>query len=1120
MSLIGGTLLAAQEPSTIPFYLGLLIALAVLILPYMLGNYLANRFRMPDHGWKLGVILVSITAGIVICAMGFPPNLGIDLKGGVILVYEVDPEEQGDADMGQLVQALVPRVNPGGQKEVTVRPFGQGQVEIIIPEADEAELRQMKSIIQQQGTLEFRILANTKDHRDIIRMANEQPDSLAIYGPDDEQLARWVPVDKGREGSFANDENLAVRPGNPAADEPMRVLVVNDRFNITGEYLDDAKARPDTGGWKVLFTFDSAGGRKFGRLTGANLPDQSGFARQLGIILNGYLYSAPRINSRIGAQGEITGDFTEEEAEALVTVLDAGSLPTALSEQPISELLIGPTLGRDTIRRGAWAIGISLVVVLLFMLLYYRFAGMIACGALLATLVLILAIMITVEAALTLPGLAGLVLTVGMAVDANVLIFERIREELDRGAALRMAIRNGFQRATSAIVDANVTTLLTAIVLWTIATDVIKGFALTLLLGVTLSMYTAIFCSRVIFEIAEKRRWITELKMMRALGRTNINFLGMRPAAAVVSTVVIVAGLVGVVSRGSGILDIDFTGGVSVQMVLDEPRSTAEVREALAELEDLVVSDIPLQDRPAGTQFMINTSQGDIVDEKTGEVITPATRYVEQHIQEVFGDDLASNAMTIEQIEPIAEAETGPAEEPATDEPTTEEPATEEPQPETPVIESPEPDEPTAEEPTEEPATEEPASEEANGASATSDSSAEETGEADASEEAPDSPTSDATSGTDADGEDSGDSGSTEEPDQASLPLPSGAARWLAPVMFGQGDAGDEATPDADGDADGDTGQATDENAGADGPAGRVSPPVDPLTEAPPVSRRPDARFAGGTQAELRFKRKIDYDSLKDLIGRELEEAGYRPDSVPLRLSNPEYDAGDSHPFEEWTVMLKLPEAEARSVLEATAEELSHQPYFPTSNTIGSRVADQLRDQAILAILFSLICIVAYIWLRFQRVMYGLAAVVALIHDVLVTLGLVALSAYVAQIPGVQDVLMIDPFKISLTMLAAFLTIIGYSLNDTIVVFDRIREVRGKSPRLTGEMINTSINQTLSRTLLTSLTTLIVVIILYFGGGQGIHGFAFALVVGVIVGTYSSIFVASPVLYWLAGSKE
>jgi SecD/SecF fusion protein len=160
--------------------------------------------------------------------------------------------------------------------------------------------------------------------------------------------------------------------------------------------------------------------------------------------------------------------------------------------------------------------------------------------------------------------------------------------------------------------------------------------------------------------------------------------------------------------------------------------------------------------------------------------------------------------------------------------------------------------------------------------------------------------------------------------------------------------------------------------------------------------------------------------------------------------------------------------------------------------------------------------VVGYIWVRFQRVSYGLAAVVALIHDVLITLGALAVSYWAAPVFGFLGV---DQFKIGLPVLAAFLTIIGYSLNDTIVVFDRIREVKGKSPRLTEEMVNTSINQTLSRTLLTSLTTLIVIAVLYIGGGQVIHAFAFSLLIGIIVGTYSSIYVASPILLWMTGSS-
>ena len=207
----------------------------------------------------------------------------------------------------------------------------------------------------------------------------------------------------------------------------------------------------------------------------------------------------------------------------------------------------------------------------------------------------------------------------------------------------------------------------------------------------------------------------------------------------------------------------------------------------------------------------------------------------------------------------------------------------------------------------------------------------------------------------------------------------------------------------------------------------------------------------------------------------------------------------------------------ADQVLGALESSLSSEPIWVSSSSVGSRVAGQMIGRASVALFASLLVIIGYIWFRFQRVIYGFAAVAALIHDVLITLGAIAISYYVADSLGF---LLIDPFKISLTVVAALLTIIGYSLNDTIVVFDRIRETKGKAPRLTNEMVNISINQTLSRTLLTSLTTLIVVLLLYVFGGEGIHAFAFALVIGVLVGTYSSIFVASPILMWLVERGE
>ena len=242
--------------------------------------------------------------------------------------------------------------------------------------------------------------------------------------------------------------------------------------------------------------------------------------------------------------------------------------------------------------------------------------------------------------------------------------------------------------------------------------------------------------------------------------------------------------------------------------------------------------------------------------------------------------------------------------------------------------------------------------------------------------------------------------------------------------------------------------------------------------------------------------------------------------SPRLAVLHPQVFGESSRRVTDWEFKTTLKPAATGKLLSTFASRLKEDPVFRSSTNVGGQVAGDTQNQAFVALFASLVFIIGYIWIRFQRVTFGLAAVVALVHDVLITLGVIALSQFVATVPAIADTLQLEAFKISLPILAAFLTIIGYSLNDTIVVFDRIREVRGKSPYLSADMINKSINQTLSRTLLTSLTTLIVVVILYFLGGPGIHGFAFALVIGVVAGTYSSVFIASPVLLWMSGSRH
>ena len=256
----------------------------------------------------------------------------------------------------------------------------------------------------------------------------------------------------------------------------------------------------------------------------------------------------------------------------------------------------------------------------------------------------------------------------------------------------------------------------------------------------------------------------------------------------------------------------------------------------------------------------------------------------------------------------------------------------------------------------------------------------------------------------------------------------------------------------------------------------------------------------------MQFSHKLEREALQGAFDTAAEtlDIGVAPVILDTDASVAEEEL-----FKNWTVTVALSRELSDALIAEVDADLNEKPIWISASTIGGKVADNTKNTAIAALLASLIGIVIYIWIRFQKIVFGFAAVIALLHDVLITLGAIAMSAWLA---GALGFLLIDEFRISLPVVAAFLTIIGYSLNDTIVVFDRIREVRGKSIDLTYEMVNTSINQTLSRTILTSLTTLLVVVILYSIGGQGIHGFAFALIVGVMVGTYSSIFVASPAL--------
>ena len=350
---------------------------------------------------------------------------------------------------------------------------------------------------------------------------------------------------------------------------------------VTGKYL--RQVRPDFDERlqpAVRFEFDRKGAMRFSKLTREHLPEEGdAFKYQLAILLDDLVMSAPVINSEIRESGIIEGGpqgFKQKEVEHLINVLRSGSLPASLDPTPLQEEKVGPTLGEDTIAKGVFAIFISMLVVPIFMLVYYRFAGVVAVIALVVNMILLVGSMAFIQATFSLPGLAGLALTIGMAVDANVLVFERMREEKERGASLAQQIRNGFNRAWITIFDSHVTNFLAAMVLYMVGTEEVKGFALTMMIGMAWNLFTAVFMSRVIFEYWYSKGWLKKITMMKMLDKTNIDFIGPRYYCMAGSLILIVLGLIATGVRGRGMFNIDFTGGTLVTIRLNEKDPTVE----------------------------------------------------------------------------------------------------------------------------------------------------------------------------------------------------------------------------------------------------------------------------------------------------------------------------------------------------------------------------------------------------------------------------------------------------------------------------------------------------------------------------------------------------------------
>ncbi len=428
--------------------------------------------RLNDFTFSLAAPAGVPTAEYERLAKDYLPNFDQSRAADGSLQFKMKPAALAQLrqdTVNQAVETIDNRVNALGVTEPIIAPQGEDRIVIQLPGVDDPA--RVKDIIRTTALLQFRMVEG-----------NPASDAKTVESSVAANLKNEVDILPGtREdelGRAAGVEYYAVRKIVP----------------VSGRDLKTARVQKGRLGEPVIgFSLTPDGAPKFGELTGNNV------GRRLAIVLDNRVVSAPVINSRIDDQGVIEGRFTNQQASDLALILRSGSLPASLTT--LEERTVGPSLGRDSIRKGVMASIIGFVLLVAFILVYYRGAGLNAVLALLLNLVILLGMMAYFKATLTLPGIAGIILTLGMAVDSNVLVFERIREELRDGRTIRAAIENGFSRAFGTIIDTHLTTIIAALFLFQFGTGPIKGFAVTLLIGLAASVFTAFFVSRMIFDI-------------------------------------------------------------------------------------------------------------------------------------------------------------------------------------------------------------------------------------------------------------------------------------------------------------------------------------------------------------------------------------------------------------------------------------------------------------------------------------------------------------------------------------------------------------------------------------------------------------------------------------------
>jgi SecD/SecF fusion protein len=778
-------------------------------------------------------------------------NMGLDLQGGVhmVLGFELTPELKDQKFTEEYIQQLIlqrirRRINDFEAKDPVIQAMGTNQVQIQLP--GERDVDRAKNLIMKTAYLTFHIVAgrdetirafdtikkNPRFEKRFTPFMKSDPRSGQFKVPKEHIDKIKAVVDEVNQtpGLLPEGKILALsQPPNPWDPQEYEIYLIDKKEIIDGAGLRMAVARADDqnpGKYQILFEFNAQYANQFGQVTEANI------GKPMAIVLDGVVCSAPVIRDKITRSGQITGNFSSQQGIDLAIALNSGSLPVPIHEAYTG--VVGASLGADSINQGLRASVWGVIAVLTFMTLYYRFGGLIANIALFLNGFILLATFAYFRLTLTLPGIAGFVLTLGMAVDANVLIFERVREEVRNGKSLIASIELGYQRATVTILDSNITTLIAALVLLQFGTGPVQGFGVALACGILTSVFTALIVTRAVFDFVIRHKWLTKLTMMSVIRPdTKVPFIEWRNKAFIFSVSLIILAFAIFFGRGyEKNFGVDFASGTSmvVRFDTDKKIDIGEVRQRLTD---------------AG--------------------------FANAVVQEYGETTLATNQFAVR------------------------------------------------------------------------------------------------------------------------------------------------------------------------------------TSEIPEQSVEPDVEAKGTRAIEDRVKQ-----TLASLVGE-------TPDPGKVILEKVE--------------------------------------------VVGPAIGQQLRIDAIKAVFYSLIFMIAYMWFRYNFV-FGVTAVIALIHDSIISIGLLSLFGG----------------QIDMNVIAAVLTIIGYSVNDTVVVYDRIREdmklYAGRGYTL-GQIMNLAINQTLSRTLLTSFVTLLTVIMLFLFGGEVLRGFSFCLIVGIIIGTYSSIFVASALAYvWQSFRKR